>query len=97
MHLLLFLLFGLGLLLCSPSLALSQSQPVDVHVLDVLEEVDVNVLRMPSQCSATTHNGCSCTGDKVCTKNKTGRVVTCESQDNSQITCQDTGATCTCS
>ncbi len=37
-----FLLLGLGLILCFPSLAFSQ--PQEVIVLDVLQAVDVNVL-----------------------------------------------------
>ncbi len=101
-----FLLLGLGLIWCFPSVAFSQPQEVivldvlqavDVNVLDVLEEVDVNVLAMPSQCEATTHNGCSCTGDKTCTKDNKGKTVTCTSNDNSSITCTDDKASCSCS
>ncbi len=86
MYQLRFLLLGLGLILCSPLLTVSQAQPLDV-----------NVLGLPSQCEATTHNGCSCTGDKTCTKDNKGKTVTCTSNDNSTITCTDDRAGCSCS
>ena len=95
-----FILIGFGFILCSASFAFGQPQPLqEVNVLNPVEvfgEVDVNIIGSSSQCSATTHNGCSCTGDKSCSKDQKAKTATCTSKDGSTITCTDKGAACSC-